>query len=288
MQVWPRSDDLRPGPGTGGERIPAVEADNAALQISSVSKNFTAKTGTVCALADVTLSLARGELGAIVGPSGCGKSTLLRLIADIMSPSSGGITIGGEAPAKARLRHQIGFVFQQPTLLPWRSVRDNIRLPRAIAGGAPASDAPDADELIKLVQLEGFADMLPAQLSGGMQQRVAIARALILQPSLLLLDEPFGALDEITRQHMNLELLRIWASSHTTALLVTHSIAESVFMADRVYVMSDRPGTILDVITIDLPRPRDVSLMREQAFFRLVNQVRDALYGRAAALSAAE
>jgi NitT/TauT family transport system ATP-binding protein len=255
-----------------------------ALSVRRVAKEFRIADGTVTALIDTSVELAPGEFGAIIGPSGCGKSTLLRLIADIMPPTAGTIAIGGRAPAEARLKHQIGFVFQQPTLLAWRSVRENIRLPLVVAGRSAPAGLPGPDELIELVGLQGFGDALPAQLSGGMQQRAAIARALILRPDVLLLDEPFGALDEITRQRMNLELLRIWAEAGTTALLVTHSIGEAVFMADRVYVMSPRPGRIVATITVDLPRPRRLDLMRSAEFFKLVNAVRDALFGREAEL----
>ena len=254
-----------------------------ALSIRRVTKTFPLAGGDITALEDVSLALAPREFGAIIGPSGCGKSTLLRLIADVMPPSAGHITLGGAPPAEARRRHQIGFVFQQATLLPWRSVRENIALPLQIAGRRGDAALPTPEALIRLVGLDGFADAMPAQLSGGMQQRAAIARALILRPDMLLLDEPFGALDEITRQRMNLELLRIWAEAGTTALLVTHSIGEAVFMADRVFVMSARPGRIVAEVVIDLPRPRRIELMKTQEFFALVNELRDALFGRDAA-----
>jgi NitT/TauT family transport system ATP-binding protein len=247
------------------------------LVVKNVTMRFDLATGPVTALDGIDLALDAGEFGAIIGPSGCGKSTLLRLVADILRPSGGAIAIGGEPPAVARRRHQIGFVFQAPTLLPWRTVRDNVRLPLDVAGAQRAALSPDA--LIDLVGLAGFAQALPAQLSGGMQQRAAIARALVLKPDVLLLDEPFGALDEITRQRMNFELLRIWAETATTALLVTHSLAEAVLMADRVFVLSPRPGRIIARIAVALPRPRTVATMRDPEFFRLVNEVRDALFG---------
>jgi NitT/TauT family transport system ATP-binding protein len=248
-----------------------------ALRVRTASKTFELPTGPLPALVDIDLALQAGEFGAIIGPSGCGKSTLLRLIADILKPSGGSIEIGGEPPEVARRRHQIGFVFQAPTLLPWRTVRDNVKLPLDVAGSAHQALSPD--DLIRLVGLTGFEQALPAQLSGGMQQRVAIARALLLKPGVLLLDEPFGALDEITRQRMNAELLRIWRETQTTAVLVTHALAEAVYMADRVFVMSSRPGRIVTVVPVDLPRPRAPSIMREAAFFRIVNAVRDALFG---------
>jgi NitT/TauT family transport system ATP-binding protein len=248
-----------------------------ALAVRNVGMTFALPTGPLAALVDIDLSLQPGEFGAVIGPSGCGKSTLLRLIADILRPSSGSIEIGGEPPEVARRRHQIGFVFQAPTLLPWRTVRDNIRLPLDVAGSARQALSPD--DLISLVGLTGFERALPAQLSGGMQQRVAIARALLLRPGVLLLDEPFGALDEITRQRMNGELLRIWRETRTTAVLVTHALAEAVYMADKVLVMSPRPGRIVAVVAVDLPRPRAPAIMKDAAFFRIVNTVRDALFG---------
>lgn len=250
--------------------------------IDHVTKRFELKRQSVVALDDVSLELERGELGAFIGPSGCGKSTLLRLVADIIQPTSGTITIAGRAPAAARREHRIGFVFQDPTLLPWRSVLDNVRLPLQIARGRAERGAASPEELLELVGLAGFEGARPAQLSGGMRQRVAIARALVLRPEVLLLDEPFGALDEITRQQLNLELLGIWAETGTTALLVTHSIAEAALMADRVSVLSARPGRVTATIDVDLPRPRTLELMQTQEFFALENTTRDALFGRQA------
>ena len=251
------------------------------IAIENASIVFRRRKESVTALQDVSLTVAAGRFTSIIGPSGCGKSTLLRLIADILVPSSGRITIGGAPPAQARREHAIGFVFQQPTLLPWRTIRQNVALPLTVVGrrSARRSDRTP-DELLQLVGLSGFERALPAELSGGMQQRAAIARALVLQPDVLLLDEPFGALDEITRQRMNLELLRIWSESGTTALLVTHSIAEAVFMSDEVVVMSPRPGRITATLPIALPRPRTLAMMRTQPFFEAVNAVRDALFGR--------
>ncbi|MGI4792946.1 MAG: ABC transporter ATP-binding protein [Janthinobacterium lividum] len=251
------------------------------IAIEDASIVFRRRKETVTALQDVSLTVAAGRFTSIIGPSGCGKSTLLRLIADILVPSSGRITIGGAPPTQARREHAIGFVFQQPTLLPWRTIRQNVALPLTVVGRRSARRSERTpDELLQLVGLGGFERALPAELSGGMQQRAAIARALVLQPDVLLLDEPFGALDEITRQRMNIELLRIWSESGTTALLVTHSIAEAVFMSDDVVVMSPRPGRITATLPIALPRPRTLAMMRTQPFFEAVNAVRDALFGR--------
>jgi NitT/TauT family transport system ATP-binding protein len=250
------------------------------LNVQSASKWFESRGNQVIALDRATLKLPAGGFGALIGPSGCGKSTLLRMIADIVPPSSGRILLGNELPSAARRAQAIGFVFQSATLLPWRSVRANIALPLSIVGRKSKRVARRTpDELIELVGLTGFENALPAHLSGGMQQRVSIARALVLEPDILLLDEPFGALDEITRQRMNLELLRIWAESGTTALLVTHSIGEAVFMADTVFVMSPRPGKVSLTVDVPLPRPRTLQMMGSQAFFDTVNRVRDGLFG---------
>jgi NitT/TauT family transport system ATP-binding protein len=250
----------------------------AEVIIDHVTKRFDIDGRSVTAVEDVTLDLRSGGFTAFIGPSGCGKSTLLRLVADILAPSDGTITIGGYPPTEARLRHEIGFVFQDASLLPWRSVLGNIELPLEIAGG-PVGAMPQPASLIRLVGLEGFENARPAQLSGGMQQRVSIARALALRPKVLLLDEPFGALDEITRQRMNMELLRIWEETGTTAILVTHTIGEAVFMADRVHVLAANPGRLAASIDIDLPRPRNLAAMQTSAFNRLENAVRAALFG---------
>lgn len=251
------------------------------IQVDKVAMVFQGRGEPVIALDKVDLRVESGRFASIIGPSGCGKSTMLRLIAGLLKPFAGSVRLGGEAPGAARRDKGLGFVFQSPTLLPWRTVRQNIELPQDILGHKDRrAESGHVSELIDLVGLKGFENALPHELSGGMQQRVAIARALVLRPDVLLLDEPFGALDEITRQRMNLEMLRIWAESGTTALLVTHSIVEAVFMSDQVYVMSARPGRITSVVDINLARPRTLDDMRTPAFFECVNRVRDGLFGR--------
>ena len=231
----------------------------------------------VTALDGIDLTVAPGELISLIGPSGCGKSTLLRLLADLLSPTSGELQVDGGTAQQARLGRRYGMVFQAATLLEWRKVAANIELPLEIMGVAKAERRSRALEMLRLVGLADFADAYPWQLSGGMQQRVAIARALAFRPSILLMDEPFGALDEMTRERMQAELLQIWRESGTTIVFVTHSIPEAVFLSSRVVVMSPRPGRIADVVEVDLPRERDDDTREEQRFFELTTRVRDAL-----------
>jgi NitT/TauT family transport system ATP-binding protein len=265
-----------PGVPSGSQPSPAV------ILADRVSKVFALPSGPLTAIEDVSFEVRTGEFVTIIGPSGCGKSTILRLVADIYQPSAGTMRVDGLDPAEARRRRELGVVFQDPSLFPWRDVLGNVLLPLEIAGRSARADGRAvAQELIRLVGLDGFEHVRPSQLSGGMRQRAAIARALVLGPRVLLLDEPFGALDEITRLRMNNELLRIWADSETTALLITHSLAEAVFLSDRVLVMSPRPGRITAEVAIDLPRPRPPQVQREPHFFELVNRVSDALFGAA-------
>jgi NitT/TauT family transport system ATP-binding protein len=246
-----------------------------AVTVNGVSKEF--KGGTV-ALQDIDLEIEAGEFVSLIGPSGCGKSTLLRIVGDLIEPSAGSTTVNGKPARRARHDHDYGIVFQDAVLYEWRTVAKNIALPLELAGWDRERRQARIDEMLGLVELEGFAEHHPWQLSGGMQQRVAIARALSFDPALLLMDEPFGALDEMTRERLNVELLRIWEASGSTVVFVTHSIAEAVFLSTRVVVMSPRPGRITKVIPIDLPRPRSTATREDPRFFELATEVREALH----------
>ena len=248
---------------------------SAAVAVNGVSKRF--KGGTI-ALEDIDLEIESGEFVSLIGPSGCGKSTLLRIIGDLIEPSSGATTVNGKPAREARRDHDYGIVFQDAVLYEWRTVARNIALPLELAGWDRERRQKRVAEMLALVELEGFGEHHPWQLSGGMQQRVAIARALSFDPALLLMDEPFGALDEMTRERLNVELLRIWEASGSTVVFVTHSIAEAVFLSTRVVVMSPRPGRISKVIPIDLPRPRSTATREDPRFFELATEVREALH----------
>jgi len=244
------------------------------VRIEGVTKRF----GNVTALEDIDFSIAEGEFVSLIGPSGCGKSTLLRIIGDLIRPTDGNVVVNGKPARKARIDRDYGIVFQDPVLYDWRTVAKNVALPLEMARWSRQKRAARVREMLELVELTGFEDHRPWQLSGGMQQRVSIARALSFDPALLLMDEPFGALDEMTRERLNMEVLRIWEQSGSTIVFVTHSIAEAVFLSTRVVVMSARPGRITSVIPIDLPQPRTASTREEPRFFELVTQVREALH----------
>ena len=250
----------------------------SAVVVNHVSKVFNpGKPNQVDALVDIELTIEPGEFVSLIGPSGCGKSTLLRLIANLIEPSSGDVLVNGKSAAQARLDQDYGMAFQQAGLFDWRSVEKNIELPLELKGWDKARRRARAQEMLELVKLPEFARHMPWQLSGGMQQRIAIARALAAHPQLLLMDEPFGALDEMTREHMQSELLNICAATKTTVVFVTHSIPEAVYLSTRVVVMSPRPGRITDVVDVDLGRQRGESTREADAFYGKITEVREAL-----------
>jgi NitT/TauT family transport system ATP-binding protein len=245
------------------------------VEIGAVSKRF----GETTAVEGIDLEIGEREFISLIGPSGCGKSTLLRIIGDLIEPTSGKVVVNGKPARQARKDRDYGIVFQDPVLYDWRTVAKNVALPLEMAGWPRQKRADRVREMLRLVELEGFDNHRPWQLSGGMQQRVSIARALSFDPALLLMDEPFGALDEMTRERLNLELLEIWQASGSTIVFVTHSIAEAVFLSTQVVVMSPRPGRISEVIPIDLPQPRTATTREEPRFFELVTEVRERLAG---------
>jgi NitT/TauT family transport system ATP-binding protein len=249
----------------------------AVVEAAGVGKVFGSGPTAVTALEGIDLTIRQGEFVSLIGPSGCGKSTLLRLIGDLTAPTSGSVAVNGKPAARARLDRDYGMVFQAPVLMDWRTIVKNIELPLEIMGFPADERRRRAGDLLRLVELEAFADRHPWELSGGMQQRVAIARALSFDPKLLLMDEPFGALDEMTRERMNAELMSIWQRTGTTIVFVTHSIPEAVFLSTRVVVMSARPGRISQVVEIDLPATRSVETRESERYFELVTRVREAL-----------
>lgn len=266
------------------EATPTTPDSTAAVEVRGVDKVFETRTGQVHALDAIDLVIAPGEFISLIGPSGCGKSTLMRLIADLDEPTGGTLTVFGKTARQARLDQDYGIAFQQAGLLPWRTVAANVALPLELHGVGSAERRSRVEHLLDMVGLSDFADRYPDQLSGGMQQRVAIARALAEQPRLLLMDEPFGALDEMTREKMQTELVRISAETGAAVVFVTHSIPEAVFLSDRVVVMSPRPGRIQQVVPMRLGpeaerAARTEELREERAFFDMVTAVREALHG---------
>ncbi len=248
------------------------------VRISGVDKVFSGRDrGQTVALQQIDLDIHAGEFVSLIGPSGCGKSTLLRVIGDLVQPTRGTVGVNGKTAEQARRDRDYGMVFQAPVLFDWRNVEDNVKLPLEILGKPKAWRAQRAREMLDLVELGDFTRHMPYQLSGGMQQRVAIARALSFEPRILLMDEPFGALDEMTRERMNDEVLRIWQQTRTTVVFVTHSIPEAVYLSSRVVVMSARPGRITRIVDVDLPRPRTDQSRETPRYFELITEVREAL-----------
>jgi NitT/TauT family transport system ATP-binding protein len=271
----PATDVSTTGEGQGT----SSPSPGASISVVGVTQRFGLGADSVTALDDVSLEIPSGGFVALVGPSGCGKSTLLRLIAGLEQPTEGALTIDGGKAERARKAGALGVAFQDPALLPWRSVTDNIRLPLQIVAPRPGVDVDrEISALIELVGLKGFEKARPGQLSGGMRQRASIARALVAHPRVLLLDEPFGALDQMTRYRLNVELQRIWTERATTTVLVTHSVEEAVFLADTVIVMTPRPGQIRAVLDVPIARPRTEDTMRSDEFRGTVDEVVERLY----------
>ena len=254
-----------------------AEVTAPVVQLRGVGKTFSLGDDSTVALNDINLDIGRGEFVSLIGPSGCGKSTLLRTIGDLIEPSEGSVQVNAKSAKRARLDREYGMVFQAPVLFDWRTVEENVQLPLELFGQDRATRTRRAGEMLELVGLSDFARHHPYQLSGGMQQRVAIARALAFSPDLLLMDEPFGALDEMTRERMNSELLAIWARTGITVVFVTHSIPEAVFLSSRVAVMSARPGRITHLLEVDLERPRGLATRESPRYFELITTVREAL-----------
>jgi len=256
---------------------PSTAEAAGAISVRNLNMTFKGAHGDTVALSNATLDIRPGEFISLIGPSGCGKTTLLRLMADLVQPTSGDIRLAGMTPHAAREARAYGYVFQAPALMEWRTVLANVMLPMEVLRVPKHERVRRAQEKLRLVGLEQFERSYPWQLSGGMQQRVSIARALALDPGLLFMDEPFGALDEITRENLNLELLRLWRETRKTVVFVTHSISEAVFLSTRVVVMTARPGRIDRVIDIDLPQPRDATTRERPRFFELTTEIRECL-----------
>ena len=267
----------------------STETRDIAISAQGVNKIFNPGSDEeVIALQDIHLEVKAGEFISLIGPSGCGKSTLMRLVGDLIQPSAGELLVNGKTPDRARLDRDYGMVFQAATLYEWRSVTKNVQLPLEIMGYSKTERQKRAQAMLDMVELGAFANHFPWQLSGGMQQRVSIARALAFDPSALLMDEPFGALDEFTRERMNLELLKIWEQTGKTIVFVTHSIAEAVFLSNRIVVMSPRPGRITEIVSNTLPYPRDFNTRNDAAYHELVAKVRELLRDAGGSVSAGQ
>ena len=265
------------GQVAGSMGTAAAGAAKPVIEARGLSLTFQTADGPVYALSNVDLTVAEGEFVSFIGPSGCGKTTLLRVIADLERATSGSITVNGLDPETARMKRQYGYVFQAPALLPWRTVEKNVALPLEIFGLSKAERVTRARRNLELVNLKGFEKKFPWQLSGGMQQRASIARALSFDPKLLLMDEPFGALDEIVRDKLNEQLLKLWAETRKTVVFVTHSIPEAVFLSTRIVVMSPRPGRIIDIIDCDMPADRTLDIRETPEFLKVAHRVREGL-----------
>ncbi len=250
---------------------------NRVIDIENLSLTFETNDGPVHALSDIDLKIEEGDFVSFIGPSGCGKTTLLRVIADLEQPTAGSITVNGVSPEEARLNRAYGYVFQAAALYPWRTIAKNVALPLEIMGLSTAEQRERIARNMELVNLTGFEKKFPWQLSGGMQQRASIARALAVEPDLLLMDEPFGALDEIVRDHLNEQLLQLWAKTNKTVVFVTHSIPEAVFLSTKIVVLCPRPGRIYDVIESDLPRDRNLDIRETPEFLKIAHRVREGL-----------
>lgn len=255
----------------------AINSSDTVIDIQDLSLTFQTSDGPVFALSDINLDIQRGDFVSFIGPSGCGKTTLLRVIADLEKATKGRISVNGMTPEQARLQRAYGYVFQAASLYPWRTIAKNVALPLEIMGLSSSERKKRVASNLELVNLAGFEKKYPWQLSGGMQQRASIARALAVEPDLLLMDEPFGALDEIVRDHLNEQLLALWAKTNKTVVFVTHSIPEAVYLSTRIVVMSPRPGQIYDVIDSDLPKDRTLDIRETPEFLALANRVRDGL-----------
>ncbi|WP_371831496.1 ABC transporter ATP-binding protein [Ochrobactrum soli] len=254
-----------------------LENAQTVIDIKDLSLVFETNDGPVHALSNINLAIQRGEFVSFIGPSGCGKTTLMRVVADLEQPTSGSVSVNGMTPANARLDRSYGYVFQAAALFPWRTIEDNISLPLEIMGYSRAERQAQIEKNLALVNLTGFGKKFPWQLSGGMQQRASIARALSFDPDMLLMDEPFGALDEIVRDHLNEQLLKLWAATRKTVIFVTHSIPEAVFLSTKIVVMSPRPGRIHEIIDCDLGPDRTLDIRESEAFLKIAHRVREGL-----------